>query len=110
MAEEVILRFNEVSFEYAYNKPLLDEVSFSVRRGAKINLMGQNGAGKSTIFNLINRQLKPKKGEISIPNSASIGAAAQALARADFKLTLQEYFAEALIHPPPNLTIQIRSE
>jgi len=107
MAEEVILRFNEVSFEYAYNKPLLDEVSFSVRRGAKITLMGQNGAGKSTIFNLINRQLKPKKGEISITNSASIGAAAQALARADFKLTLEEYFAKAFKQPPANLKSQI---
>ncbi len=61
MSEEVILRFNEVSFEYTYHKPVLDEVSFSVRRGAKFTLMGQNGAGKSTIFGLISGQLQLKK-------------------------------------------------
>ena len=52
MAEEVILRFDQVSFEYDYDKPILDEASFSVHRGAKITLMGQNGSGKSTIFKL----------------------------------------------------------
>jgi len=107
MADEVILRFNEVSFEYSYNKPILDEASFSVRRGAKITLMGQNGAGKSTIFNLINGSLRPKKGEISITNSASIGASRQTLDRADFGLTLEEYFATAFEPVPGNLKSQI---
>ncbi|MBI2626408.1 MAG: ATP-binding cassette domain-containing protein [Candidatus Nealsonbacteria bacterium] len=46
---ETILRFAKVSFNYGH-KPILDEVDFSVRQGSKITLMGQNGAGKSTIF------------------------------------------------------------
>ena len=50
---ETILSFDEVSFEYGPNKPILDRVDFSVRRGSKITFMGQNGAGKSTIFALI---------------------------------------------------------
>ena len=45
---DVLLRFDEVSFEHGHNKRLLDGASFSVRRGTKIALMGQNGAGKST--------------------------------------------------------------
>ena len=65
MSEEVVLRFSDVTFEYAERKPVLDEVSFSVRKGAKITLMGQNGAGKSTVFNLIKGTLKPKSGKIS---------------------------------------------
>lgn len=108
MAEEVILRFDEVSFEYAYKKPILDEASFCVRRKAKITLMGQNGAGKSTIFNLINGTLKPKKGTVSITGDASIGAARQALDRADFDLTLEEYFAKAFVSVPGNLKGQIK--
>ena len=107
MAEEVILRFDEVSFEYSYNKPLLDEVSFSVRRGSKITLMGQNGAGKSTIFGLINGLNKPKKGNIYITNEASIGAARQTLDRADFELTLEDYFAKAFKQVPGNLKSHI---
>ncbi len=108
MAEEVILRFDEVSFEYAYKKPILDEASFSVRRKAKITLMGQNGAGKSTIFNLINGSLKPKKGTVSITSDATIGAARQALDRADFALTMEEYFAKAFTTVPGNLKGQIK--
>ena len=53
MANEVILRFDNVVFEYLHKKPLLDEVNFSLRNGSKITLMGQNGAGKSTLFSLI---------------------------------------------------------
>lgn len=107
MAEEVILRFNEVTFEYSYNKPLLDEVSFNVRKKSKITLMGQNGAGKSTIFNLIQGNLKPKKGMISITNDASIGTAAQTLDRADFDLTLEQYFAKAFKQVQNNLKSRI---
>ena len=53
MSNQVILRFDEVTFEYQHKKPVLDEVSFSIRNGSKITLMGQNGAGKSTLFSLI---------------------------------------------------------
>ncbi len=52
---ESIIRFEKVSFEYGHNKPILTEVDFSIRRGVKMTIMGQNGAGKSTIFQLITR-------------------------------------------------------
>lgn len=95
MAEEVILRFNEVTFEYTEKSPLLDEANFSVRRGAKITLMGQNGAGKSTILSLIKGELQPKSGNISTASGATIGTALQVIERADFPLTVEEYFAKA---------------
>ena len=90
MAEEVILRFNEVTFEYAYNKPILDEAGFSIRRKSKITLMGQNGAGKSTIFGLIQGQLKPKKGEVSVTGHASIGAAFHQAGQTDLNVIYSE--------------------
>ena len=37
-----------------------------MRKGSKITIMGQNGAGKSTIFKLINKTLKPMAGKINI--------------------------------------------
>ena len=64
--DETIVRFNEVSYEHGPNKPILAEASFSLRRGTKITLMGQNGAGKSTMFKLITRSLSPDSGEIVI--------------------------------------------
>lgn len=54
--DNVVLRFDKVSFEYGHKKPILDEVSFSLRAGSKITLMGQNGAGKSSLFKLITRE------------------------------------------------------
>ncbi|MBN1779429.1 MAG: ABC-F family ATP-binding cassette domain-containing protein [Candidatus Buchananbacteria bacterium] len=107
MAEEGILRFDNVTFEYAEKKPILDEVSFSVRRGSKITLMGQNGAGKSTIFKLITGELKPTKGNVSITNNATVAAAAQMIAKKDLDLTVEQYFAQAFFEAPGNLKSQI---
>ena len=107
MAEEVIIRFDAVTFESEEKKPLLKEASFSLRQGAKISLMGQNGAGKSTLFSLIRGELKPKKGQVSVANGATIGAARQVVARADFDLTVEEYFAQAFEIVPVGLKSQI---
>ncbi len=107
MAEEVVLRFSDVTFEYRERQPVLDEVSFSVRRGAKITLMGQNGAGKSTIFNLIKGSLKPKSGQVSYQNNATIATAQQMIAREDYPLTIAEYFAKAFNQVIPGLKTQI---
>ncbi|OGY45640.1 MAG: hypothetical protein A2744_03060 [Candidatus Buchananbacteria bacterium RIFCSPHIGHO2_01_FULL_44_11] len=107
MAEEVIVRFDQVTFEYQEGKPLLDEASFSVRSGSKITLMGQNGAGKSTLFALIRGQLKPKSGTVSLTNNATIGAALQAIPRSDFDLTVEQYFAKVFEVVPPGLKSDI---
>ncbi|MCX6808124.1 MAG: ATP-binding cassette domain-containing protein [Candidatus Berkelbacteria bacterium] len=95
MSEEVILRFDEVSFEYQHDKPLLHEAIFSVRRNSKITLMGQNGAGKSSLFNLITGNLKPKSGRILIANDIKIATAKQVVPREDLELSVLEYFAKA---------------
>lgn len=92
MSNEVILRFSGVTFEWEHKKPVLDEVDFSVRTGAKITLMGQNGAGKSTLFSLIMGTRKPKSGQISVTNNASIATAEQVVKREDFGKNIEEYF------------------
>lgn len=89
---ETILRFEEVSFEYGHNKPILEEVDCSVRRGSKITVMGQNGAGKSTIFKLITGALKPESGRIIIQNGVSIAISRQVIPRNELDLTVREFF------------------
>jgi len=107
MAEEVILRFDEVSFEYVYKKPILAGANFSVRQGSKITLMGQNGAGKSTIFGLIKGELKPKSGLLSITGGATIGTARQTIAQEDLSLTVLAYFSKAFAVVPGNIKSRI---
>ncbi len=88
---ESVVSFEKVSFEYGHNKPILDEVDFSVRRGTKIALMGQNGAGKSTIFELI-RNPAPTSGKINIINGLSIALSRQVISREDLPLTVRQFF------------------
>jgi ATPase subunit of ABC transporter with duplicated ATPase domains len=94
-ADEVILRFEEVSFQYGHNKSILDSVDCSVRRGSKITIMGQNGAGKSTIFALIMGVLKPESGQVIIGQKVTIATAKQVIPRADLELTVREYFQKS---------------
>ena len=91
LSNEVILRFNKVSFEYGRNV-ILHEADFSVRQGSKVTLMGQNGAGKSTIFGLVTGDLAPEDGVISIGNGLSIATARQVIPRDQMKMTVREFF------------------
>src|SRR3989338_5059603 len=72
---DVILRFQDVHFHYDHHKPVLAGSSFSVRENTKLTIMGQNGAGKSTIFKLITGALKPDKGKIHLLSGATIATA-----------------------------------
>jgi ATP-binding cassette subfamily F protein 3 len=89
---EGILRFEKVSFGYGENHPLLIEVDFSIRRGTKTTIMGQNGSGKSTIFGLITGRLKPDDGVINVVNGVSIALSRQVIPQNELDLTVREFF------------------
>ncbi len=94
--KETIVRFDKVSFEWGVNKPILEGVSFSIKRGSKFTLMGQNGAGKSTIFGLINGTNIPESGIINVVNGVSIASGRQVIKREDLELTVREFFEKSL--------------
>jgi ATP-binding cassette subfamily F protein 3 len=106
--DNVVLRFDDVSFEYDHKKPILDEASFSVRNGAKITLMGQNGAGKSSLFKLITGEMQPEGGRISIDRGATVAIAKQVFAREQLDLTVREFFETAFREVPGNITAKIK--
>ena len=58
--------FKNVSFSYNKKLNVLDNINFSVDAESKVALVGQSGAGKSSIINLISRFYDPASGEISI--------------------------------------------
>jgi subfamily B ATP-binding cassette protein MsbA len=60
--------FKSVSFGYLDNKPVLDDLSFTVPFGKSVAFVGPSGSGKSTIINLIPRFYDVLKGEIVIDN------------------------------------------
>lgn len=110
----VIIRFDKTSYEYDNEKVILDDTSFSIRENSKITIMGQNGAGKSTIFKLIlgaahipknshYETLKPSEGKVFITNDASIAIGLQVMPKELFENTILEYFASAFSEKKHNL-------
>ena len=63
------ITFENVSFEYEENKPVLNNISFEVKKGEIIALVGNSGGGKSTIVNLIPRFYDVKNGSIKIDDT-----------------------------------------
>ncbi len=94
--EDVVIRFNQVSFAYHDKKVILDEANFSVRRNSIITIIGQNGAGKSTIFKLLLGKLMPQSGKISLALGTTIGIAEQMIPAISLELNILDYFKTAL--------------
>jgi ATP-binding cassette subfamily B protein len=78
---DIALEFDGVSFGYAAppateenpnpeSREVLDKVSFSIKRGSRVALVGPSGSGKSTIFSLIERFYEPSSGQILMDGQA----------------------------------------
>tara|TARA_Y100001936_G_scaffold230950_1_gene254502 strand:+ start:1059 stop:1835 length:777 start_codon:yes stop_codon:yes gene_type:complete len=60
-----IIEFNNVSLSYG-RRLILDNLSFKINEGQIFGMLGPNGVGKSTIFNLITGLIRPARGKIKI--------------------------------------------
>lgn len=61
------IRFENVSFKYEDRKvSILDNISFDIKKGQKVLILGSSGSGKSTILGLLSGQLIPQSGKIFI--------------------------------------------
>ncbi len=102
--DSTIIRFSDVTFKYDSHKLILDEASFNVSAGSRITLMGQNGAGKSSLLKLITGELKPQEGSVHItPKDSSIAIARQVMPQQLLNLTVRDYFATAFSDKKYNL-------
>ena len=62
-----IINFENISLSYG-NRLILDNINFKINEGQIFGMLGPNGVGKSTIFNLITGLVTPKYGKIIINN------------------------------------------
>ncbi len=60
------LEFADISFNYDEDSPVLQNISFSLRPGQTVALVGTTGSGKTTLVNLLLRFYEPQQGTIKI--------------------------------------------
>ncbi len=64
------IKFSNVYFSYKHNKKILDGINITIPQGKTVALVGSSGAGKTTIFNLLQRLYAPDYGDITIDNKS----------------------------------------
>jgi len=91
LADEITGRvtFRNVGFSYTPEKPILKRISFDVRPGETIALVGETGAGKTTVVNLLTRFYDAGCGDILIDN-VPITNMTRASLRRCFSVVLQD--------------------
>ncbi|WP_452228230.1 ABC transporter ATP-binding protein [Lacinutrix sp. MEBiC02404] len=85
------IEFKKVHFSYVEDEEVLKGISFSVKAGETVAIVGATGAGKSTIINLLNRFYEINSGTITI-DSFNIKALTLASLRAKIAVVLQDVF------------------
>jgi subfamily B ATP-binding cassette protein MsbA len=58
--------FKNVNFSYVPNTQVLNQISFNIKKGSTVAIVGSTGAGKTSVINLLNRFYEIDSGEISI--------------------------------------------
>ncbi len=101
--------FSNVVFGYNPQKPVLEDISFTLHQGERIAFVGPTGAGKSSLIHLLVRFYAPQKGHILI-NGRDISQWDVAYIRSRIALVMQESFLfartirETLLQGNPRLT------
>ena len=85
------IRFDAVDFAYELDQPVLKHISFSIRRGQSVAIVGRSGCGKSTVLKLLLRLLEPSAGRISWDDVDTREVSRQAL-RAQMGVVFQDPF------------------
>jgi ATP-binding cassette subfamily B multidrug efflux pump len=85
------IEFRDVWFAYKESEWVLKNVSFSVKRGVRIALVGHTGAGKTTVTSLLLRFYEPQRGEILV-NGIDIRKYSVTSLRALFAIVQQDFF------------------
>ncbi|MCB0485461.1 MAG: ABC transporter ATP-binding protein [Flavobacteriaceae bacterium] len=85
------ISFDTVKFSYIEGEPVLKEISFDVKQGENVAVVGATGAGKSTIINLLNRFYDIDSGTISIDGTNINQFTLQSL-RDQISVVLQDVF------------------
>lgn len=89
--EEEILRVSGLNVKLQ-NQPILDDVSFTVKKGTTLAVLGPNGAGKSVLFRVL-LNLVPHEGKVEWVEKVKIGYVPQNVAVSDIPISVREFLS-----------------
>lgn len=84
------IELNNIKKNYGL-KNVLDGVSFEIKTGERIALIGDNGSGKSTILKIISGEEKADSGKVNIRKEAEIGYLKQVYPNENDSIVVEEY-------------------
>lgn len=89
-SNKVPLEVQKLSFNYPNSPVLYEDLSFTLTRGEKFLIVGENGVGKSTLLKLIVSDLQPTDGAVIFGNNTTVAYYAQELEILDERRTILE--------------------
>jgi ATP-binding cassette, subfamily F, member 3 len=91
-----MIQFDQVTLAFS-GQILFEGACFTLQKGERCGLVGRNGSGKSTLFKIINGEIEPDRGAVSVPKNYRIGYLEQHI-----KFTEPTLLEEAALGLPPN--------
>ncbi len=91
-----MIQFDRVALAFSGDL-LFDDVSFTLQKGERCGFVGRNGSGKSTLFRLVEGEMEPDRGSISVPKGYRIGYLHQHI-----RFTEPTLLQEAALGLPPH--------
>ncbi|MFI3615019.1 ABC-F family ATP-binding cassette domain-containing protein [Streptococcus uberis] len=89
-----VIQFENVSFGYTSDKPLIQDFNIIIQNKDRIGIIGDNGVGKSTLMHLINGELKPDTGKVDIGETIKVGYFSQQIKNMDGSKRVISYLQE----------------
>ena len=101
----VLLSLQNITKSFVMNK-VLDSVSLTLLEGARLGLIGVNGSGKSTLIKIIEGELLPDEGTVSMMRGTSVGVLQQQQGLASERTLIQEM--ELVFEPLQKMEARLR--
>lgn len=89
--EGPVFAFEDVSFSYESDKPVVADITFAAQEGHKVALVGESGGGKSTLVNLLLGLYQPTEGKLRVLGHDAAELTAERL-RASVGVVFQESY------------------
>ncbi len=91
---KLVVEATAASFAYPSGKRIIDELDYTVIRGDKIGLIGENGTGKTTLVRLLLGELEPTSGQVRLGTNRSVAYFDQLRGELDNELNALDNLSE----------------